>query len=92
VCSSDLSARDAGLISGEDAGVLQQSWRRVSRVRNAVTLVRGKAADELPHDIRQRAAVASVLGYPPGSSEAMVNDQLRFTRQARAVVERIFWA
>lgn len=85
------AAREAGLVSEDDASVLQQSWRRVSRVRNAVTLVRGKPGDELPHDIRVRAAVASVLGYPPGSSDAMVNDQLRYTRLARAVVDRIFW-
>ncbi|GAA4715350.1 bifunctional [glutamine synthetase] adenylyltransferase/[glutamine synthetase]-adenylyl-L-tyrosine phosphorylase [Nocardioides conyzicola] len=85
------AARDADLIGEDDAAVLQQSWRRVSRVRNAVTLVRGKPGDELPHDFRERAAVAAILGYPPGSSDAMVNDQLRFTRLARAVVDRIFW-
>jgi [glutamine synthetase] adenylyltransferase / [glutamine synthetase]-adenylyl-L-tyrosine phosphorylase len=85
------AAREAGLVSEDDAAVLQQSWRRVSRVRNAVTLVRGKPGDELPHDIRVRAAVAAVLGYPPGSSDAMVNDQLRYTRLARGVVDRIFW-
>jgi glutamate-ammonia-ligase adenylyltransferase len=85
------AARDADLVSEDDAAVLQQSWRRVSRVRNAVTLVRGKPADELPRDFRERAAVAAILGYPPGSSDAMVNDQLRYTRLARAVVDRIFW-
>ncbi len=85
------AARDAGLVTEEDAAVLQQTWRRVSRVRNAVTLVRGRPADELPRDIRERAAVAAVLGYPAGSSDAMVNDQLRYTRLARAVVDRVFW-
>jgi len=35
--------------------------------------------------------VASVLGYPVGSSDAMVNDQLRHMRLARAVVDRVFW-
>ncbi|GAA1148069.1 bifunctional [glutamine synthetase] adenylyltransferase/[glutamine synthetase]-adenylyl-L-tyrosine phosphorylase [Nocardioides aquiterrae] len=85
------AARDAGLVDEDDAAVLQQAWRRVSRVRNAVTLVRGKPSDELPRDIRERAAVAAVLGYPPGSSDAMVNDQLRYTRLARGVVDRVFW-
>lgn len=85
------AAREAGLVDEDDAAMLQQAWRRVSRVRNAVTLVRGKASDELPRDIRERAAVAAILGYPPGSSDAMVNDQLRYTRLARAVVERVFW-
>ncbi len=85
------AARDAGLLDEDDAALLAQSWRRVSRVRNAVTLVRGKPGDELPHDIRERSAVAAVLGYPPGSTDAMVNDQLRYTRLARAVVDRVFW-
>ncbi|WP_296605119.1 bifunctional [glutamine synthetase] adenylyltransferase/[glutamine synthetase]-adenylyl-L-tyrosine phosphorylase [Nocardioides sp.] len=85
------AAHEAGLVSEDDAAVLQQTWRRVSRVRNAVTLVRGRPAEELPRDIRERAAVAAVLGYPAGSSDAMVNDQLRYTRLARAVVDRIFW-
>ena len=65
---------------------------RVSRVRNAITLVRGKPGDQLPRDPRERAAVASVLGYPPGESDAMVNDYLRHTRRARAVVDRVFWS
>ena len=85
------AAYEAGLVSEDDAAVLQQSWRRVSRVRNAVTLVRGKPADELPRDSRERAAVAAILGYPPGSSDAMLNDQLRYTRLARGVVDRVFW-
>ena len=63
----------------------------MSRVRNAVTLVRGKPADQLPRDSRERAAVARVLGYPQGSSDQMVNDYLRTTRRAHAVVERVFW-
>ncbi|WP_182526480.1 bifunctional [glutamine synthetase] adenylyltransferase/[glutamine synthetase]-adenylyl-L-tyrosine phosphorylase [Nocardioides dongkuii] len=85
------AAREAGLIAEDDATLLQQAWRRVSRMRNAVTLVRGQPSDQLPRDPRERAAVASILGYPPGASEAMVNDHLRATRLARAVVDRVFW-
>jgi glutamate-ammonia-ligase adenylyltransferase len=85
------AAREAGVVEPADAAVLEDAWRRVSRVRNAVTLVRGKASDELPRDPRERAAVASVLGYPPGSTDAMVNDQLRCMRRARTVVDRVFW-
>jgi glutamate-ammonia-ligase adenylyltransferase len=85
------AAADADLISRPDAETLAEAWRLVSRVRNAVTLVRGRAADQLPRDARERAAVARVLGYPPGSSDQMVNDYLRTTRRAHAVVERVFW-
>ncbi|KRE96348.1 glutamine-synthetase adenylyltransferase [Nocardioides sp. Soil774] len=81
----------ADLVSEADAATLAEAWRLVSRVRNAVTLVRGKPSDQLPRDARERAAVARVLGYPPGSSDEMVNDYLRTTRRAHAVVERVFW-
>ncbi len=86
-----FAARDADLVTAEDAETLATAWRTVSRVRNAVTLVRGKSSDQLPRDSRERAATASVLGYPHGESDRMVNDYLRVTRQAHDVVERIFW-
>lgn len=85
------AAREASLISAADANVLGEGWRAVSRVRNAITLVKGSAADQLPNDIRDRAAVASVLGYPAGATDAMVNDLLRRMRMARDVVDRVFW-
>ena len=79
------------MIRPEDADELATAWRLVSRVRNAITLVRGKPGNQLPRDAREKAAVASVLGYPAGSSDEMLNDYLRTTRRAHAVVERIFW-
>jgi glutamate-ammonia-ligase adenylyltransferase len=85
------AARDAELLSRPDADVLMRGWRWVSRVRNAITLVRGRGGDQLPHDIRERAAVANVLGYPPGATDQMANDHLRTMRVAHAVVERVFW-
>jgi len=85
------AARDAELISASDADVLIRGWRWVSRVRNAITLVRGKGSDQLPHDIRERAAVANVLGYPAGATDEMANDHLRTMRVSHAVVDRVFW-
>ncbi|MDO9458428.1 MAG: bifunctional glutamine-synthetase adenylyltransferase/deadenyltransferase, partial [Nocardioides sp.] len=85
------AAREAGLVTDRDAAQLAEAWRTVSRVRNAVTLARGKAGEELPRDTRERAAVASILGYAPGSTDEMVNDYLRVTRLAHAVVDRVFW-
>ena len=35
--------------------------------------------------------MASILGYAPGASDEMVNDYLRITRRAHAVVDRVFW-
>jgi glutamate-ammonia-ligase adenylyltransferase len=85
------AAAEAGLLSAEDAEALRYGWRTVSRIRNAVTLVRGRPGDQLPRDARERAAVASIMGYPPGDTDAMVNDYLRHTRHTRAVVDRVFW-
>jgi len=85
------AAAEAGLLDRDDTDVLAGAWRLVSSVRNAITLVRGKPADQLPRDARERAAVAAVLGYAPGESDVMVNDYLRTTRRARAVVDRVFW-
>jgi glutamate-ammonia-ligase adenylyltransferase len=85
------AAAGEGLVDGSDADRLQEAWLLVSRVRNAITLVRGKPADQLPGDARELGAVASVLGYRPGATDELVNDYLRATRRARAVVEHVFW-
>jgi glutamate-ammonia-ligase adenylyltransferase len=85
------AAQDAGLMTRDDVQVLTEAWRMVSRVRNAITLVRGKPGDQLPGNTRERAAVAMSIGYPPGATDEMVNDYLRCTRRAHAVVERVFW-
>ncbi len=86
------AAAEAGLLSADDADILVRSWRMVSRVRNAITLVQGKGSDQLPRDPRTKVAMAAVLGYHPGASDEMVNDYLRTTRRARAVVDRVFWS
>jgi glutamate-ammonia-ligase adenylyltransferase len=85
------AARSAALLSESDADTLVHGWRWVSRVRNAIALVRGRGGDQLPHDIRERAAVANVLGYPAGATDQMVNDHLRTMRVSHAVVDRVFW-
>ncbi|WP_432479315.1 bifunctional [glutamine synthetase] adenylyltransferase/[glutamine synthetase]-adenylyl-L-tyrosine phosphorylase [Nocardioides sp. GXQ0305] len=85
------AARDAGLVEADDAKILAEGWRTVSRVRNAITLVRGRPADQLPRDTREKAAVALTVGYSVGGSDEMVNDYLRRTRRTHAVVERVFW-
>ncbi len=85
------AAVEAGLVDRVDAEVLGVAWRLATRIRNAVTVVRGKPSDSLPRDARDRAALAHVLGYRPGHSDEMVNDYLRATRRAHQVVDRVFW-
>ena len=85
------AAADAEVVGREDAETLAEAWVLVSRIRNAITLVRGKPSDQLSRDARELGAVASVLGYPPGASDELRNDYLRVTRRAHAVVDRVFW-
>jgi glutamate-ammonia-ligase adenylyltransferase len=85
------AARDAELINAADHEALGGAWRSVSRLRNAITLVTGRTGDQVPRDARERAAIAAILGYGAGRSDEMVNDYLRTTRRARAVVDRVFW-
>jgi [glutamine synthetase] adenylyltransferase / [glutamine synthetase]-adenylyl-L-tyrosine phosphorylase len=82
---------EAGLLEREDAEVLADAWRLVSRVRNAVMLVRARPSDSLPREPRERSGVAYVVGYGADGAEAMLDDYLRTTRRARAVVDRVFW-
>jgi glutamate-ammonia-ligase adenylyltransferase len=85
------AARDADLLAAADHAALEHAWRSVSRLRNAITLVTGRSGDQVPRDARERSAISSILGYGVGRSDEMVNDYLRTTRRARAVVDRIFW-
>jgi glutamate-ammonia-ligase adenylyltransferase len=85
------AAVDEGLLETDDADALREAWTMASRLRNTIILVRGRASDSLPRDTREKAAVAQLCGYEPGGSDELVNDYLRLTRRARAVVERVFW-
>ncbi len=85
------AAVEAELLSPEDAEALEDAWSMASRLRNTIMLVRGRVSDSLPRDTREKAAVAHLCGYGPGESDELVNDYLRVTRHARAVVDRVFW-
>ena len=86
------AASEADLITSEDASQLESAWRLVSRIRNAVVLMRGKSAESMVEQASERAGVAHLLGYGIDQSERMVDEYLRTTRLARRVVERVFWA
>ncbi|MFC3817133.1 bifunctional [glutamine synthetase] adenylyltransferase/[glutamine synthetase]-adenylyl-L-tyrosine phosphorylase [Planomonospora venezuelensis] len=79
------------LLDPADEAVLADAWRFASRVRDAIVLVRGRASDSVPADVRERTLLARALGYPPDGSEDFVDDYRRVTRRARAVVERVFY-
>jgi len=85
------AAREAELLTEEDSVVLEAAWRLVSRIRNAVMLYRSKAAESMVEQATERTGVAYLMGYGVDETERMIDDYLRTTRQARKVVERLFW-
>ncbi|MET8945040.1 bifunctional [glutamine synthetase] adenylyltransferase/[glutamine synthetase]-adenylyl-L-tyrosine phosphorylase [Streptomyces sp. NPDC004542] len=85
------AAREAGLVTAEDAATLDEAWVLATRVRNAVMLVRGRAGDTFPSDARELAAVGRYLGYGPGHAGDMLDAYRRTTRRARSVVEELFY-
>ena len=81
----------AGLLDEPDAAALRASWLLAGRIRNAIMLLRGRAGDSLPSDVRELSAVAQVLGYAKGESSLLVEEYRRRARLARQVMDRVFW-
>lgn len=94
------AAQAAGLLSAEDAQILDEAWVLATRVRNGVMLVRGRPGDTFPSDGRELGAMGRYLGYGSGPEQRqshsgysgnMIDDYRRTTRRARAVVEELFY-
>lgn len=85
------AAAEADLVSHDDAATLGTAWRMATRVRNALLLARGKTGDQFPRAAQERRTVAAILGYQTDEADRLLDDYLRVTRHARAVVDRVFW-
>jgi glutamate-ammonia-ligase adenylyltransferase len=80
----------AELIAEGDVDLLRQAWLTATRARNALVLVRGKPTDQLPGPGRQLNAVAVAAGWDGSDGSEFLDNYLRVTRRAKAVVRRIF--
>ncbi len=80
----------AGLISEEDVELLRHAWLTATRARNALVLVRGKPTDQLPGPGRQLNAVAVAAGWQTDDGSEFLDNYLRVTRRAKAVVRKVF--
>jgi glutamate-ammonia-ligase adenylyltransferase len=80
------------LIEPHDARVLIEAWVLASRVRSASVLWANKRTDVLPTDRRQLEGLSRILEYPPHSASQLEEDYLAYTRRARMVFERLFFA
>jgi len=80
----------AGLVPAEEVDLLRQAWLTATRARNALVLVRGKPTDQLPGPGRQLNAVAVAAGWPTDDGGEFLDNYLRVTRRAKAVVRKVF--
>ena len=88
--SLDVAA-EAALITTEDAALLREAWLTATRARNALVLVRGKPTDQLPGPGRLLNTVAVAAGWAKnGDGGEFLDNYLRVTRRAKAVVHKIF--
>ncbi len=85
------AARTAGLIAADDAAVLRDAWVLASRLRNAITLWRGRPSDSVPSQLRDADGVYRIIGGEPGQGGQLAEHYLRSARRARAVTERLFY-
>ena len=82
----------AELIAEGDVELLRQAWLTATRARNALVLVRGKPTDQLPGPGRQLNAVALAAGWGSDDGGEFLDNYLRVTRRAKAVVRKVFGA
>lgn len=82
----------AELMSETDVELLREAWILATKARNALVLVRGKPTDQLPAPGHVLSAVAKVAGWKNADAGEFLDNYLRVTRRAKAVVERTFGA
>ncbi|MGK2870443.1 MAG: bifunctional [glutamine synthetase] adenylyltransferase/[glutamine synthetase]-adenylyl-L-tyrosine phosphorylase [Mycobacterium sp.] len=80
----------AELVAEGDVAQLREAWLTATRARNALVLVRGKPTDQLPGPGRQLNAVAAAAGWSDGDGGEFLDNYLRVTRRAKAVVLNVF--
>jgi glutamate-ammonia-ligase adenylyltransferase len=80
----------AELLDEADVELLRQAWLTATRARNALVLVRGKPTDQLPGPGRQLNAVAVAAGWHNDDGGEFLDNYLRVTRHAKAVVRKVF--
>ncbi|HEV7145761.1 MAG TPA: bifunctional [glutamine synthetase] adenylyltransferase/[glutamine synthetase]-adenylyl-L-tyrosine phosphorylase [Pedococcus sp.] len=85
------AAVEAGLIRSGQAQALRESWVLASELRNAAMLLRGRAADAVPSDLRIADGMCRILGGEPGSGAHLAERYFRVARRARAVTEAVFY-
>ncbi len=81
---------ETGLVPADEVEQLRLAWLTATRARNALVLVRGKPTDQLPGPGRQLNAVAVAAGWHNDDGSEFLDNYLRVTRRAKAVVRKVF--
>lgn len=82
----------AELLSENDVALLKNAWITATKARNALVLVRGKPVDQLPGPGKQLRQIAYAAGWPQDKASDFLENYLRVTRRAKAVVLKVFGA
>ncbi|MBU6216910.1 MAG: hypothetical protein KGR17_09940, partial [Acidobacteria bacterium] len=77
-----------GVLDGDDAAVLAESYEFCEQVRNRWFLVNSGPGDSLPTQPESLLWLARAMDTTPG---ALREHYRRVTRRARVVVERVFY-
>ncbi len=78
----------SGIVTGEDATILEQSYRFCAGARNRLTLIRDLPGESLPAPGPVLTTLARSLG---STATGLRNEYARVTRRARRVMERLFY-
>ncbi|MFA5608263.1 MAG: bifunctional [glutamine synthetase] adenylyltransferase/[glutamine synthetase]-adenylyl-L-tyrosine phosphorylase [Leucobacter sp.] len=84
-------AQALGLLSAEDAEILETAWRYAGEIRSALKLWSGGTSDVLPSDWGDLAGIAGILDLPRDRVSEIDERWLTVSRRARAVFEREFF-
>lgn len=82
---------ESGLVASQKIDRLRSAWLLATKARNALVLVKGKRADQLPAPGPQLAQVAAAAGWDPDHYQEFLEHYLKTTRKARVVIDEIFW-
>ncbi|MGH2830768.1 MAG: bifunctional [glutamine synthetase] adenylyltransferase/[glutamine synthetase]-adenylyl-L-tyrosine phosphorylase, partial [Actinomycetota bacterium] len=86
------AAAERQILTVEQARWLAEAYRLVTRARNMLYLVRGRAVDAIPSRAEEAEHLARGLGYPgPGARTQFMEDYRKATRRSRQVCEDAFY-
>ncbi len=80
-----------GFLAAESAAILIDAWSLATSIRSANLLWRGRPSDQVPSAVRDGDGVGRIIGRPPGSGTALVEQWMSTGRHARPVVRAEFY-